>query len=45
MDQLYLDPSAPNYPTRLRDIPDSPARLWVRGDPRGLARTSGAIDG
>lgn len=45
MDQLYLDPSAPNYPTRLRDIPDSPARLWVRGDPRVLARTSVAIVG
>lgn len=45
MDQLYLDPSAPDYPRRLREIPDPPARLWVRGDPRVLARTSVAIVG
>ncbi len=45
MDLLYLDPSAPDYPARLRDIPDPPDRLWVRGDPRALARTSVAIVG
>ena len=45
MDLLYLDPSAPDFPPRLRDIPDPPARLWVRGDPRALARTSVAIVG
>ena len=45
MDLLYLDPSAPDYPGRLRDIPDPPERLWLRGDPRALARTSVAIVG
>ncbi len=45
MDLLYLDPSAPDYPARLRDIPDPPDRLWVRGDLRALARTSVAIVG
>ena len=45
MDLLSLDPSAPHYPARLRDIPDPPDRLWVRGDPRALARTSVAIVG
>ena len=35
----------PLYPARLRDIPDPPDRLWVRGDPRALARTSVAIVG
>ena len=45
MDLLSLDPSAPHYPARLRDIPDPPGRLWVRGDPRALARTSVAIVG
>jgi DNA processing protein len=45
MDLLSLDPSAPHYPARLREIPDPPGRLWVRGDPRALARTSVAIVG
>ena len=45
MDLLYLDPSAPDYPERLRDIPDPPERLWLRGDPHALARTSVAIVG
>jgi DNA processing protein len=45
MDPLYLDPSAPLYPARLRDIPDPPDRLWVRGDPQALATTSVAIVG
>ena len=45
MDLLSLDPSAPLYPARLRKIPDPPGRLWVRGDPRALARASVAIVG
>jgi DNA processing protein len=45
MDLLSLDPSAPHFPARLREIPDPPGRLWVRGDPRALARTSVAIVG
>jgi DNA processing protein len=45
MDLVYLDPAAPDYPERLRDIPDPPGRLWLRGDPRALARTSVAIVG
>lgn len=45
MDLLCLDPSAPDFPPRLRDIPDPPERLWVRGNPRTLSRTSVAIVG
>ncbi|MBK5296080.1 MAG: DNA-protecting protein DprA [Vicinamibacteria bacterium] len=45
MDLLCLDPSAPDFPSRLRDIPDPPERLWVRGNPRTLSRTSVAIVG
>ena len=45
MDLLYLDPSAPAFPSRLRDIPDAPGRLWVRGDPHALSRTAVAIVG
>ena len=45
MDLLYLDSSAPDFPTRLREIPDPPSRLWIRGDPCTLARTSVAIVG
>ena len=45
MDLLYLDPSAPAFPSRLRDIPDAPGRLWVRGDPHALARTAVAVVG
>jgi len=45
MDLSYLVPSAPDFPARLRDIPDPPDRLWVRGDSRALARPSVAIIG
>ena len=45
MDLLCLDPSAAAYPQRLRDIPDPPGRLWVRGDVGALARTAVAIVG
>ena len=39
MDLLCLDPSAPDFPPRLREIPDPPARLWIRGDARTLGPT------
>ena len=45
MDLLYLDPSAPAFPSRLREIPDAPGRLWVRGDAHALSRTAVAIVG
>jgi DNA processing protein len=45
MDLLYLDPSASAFPSRLREIPDAPARLWVRGDAQALSRTAVAIVG
>ena len=45
MDLLCLDPSAPDFPPRLREIPDPPARLWIKGDARTLGRTSVAIVG
>ena len=45
MDLLCLDSSAPGFPSRLLEIPDPPNRLWIRGDPCTLARTSVAIVG
>jgi DNA processing protein len=45
MDLSYLDPATPDFPSRLRQIPDPPGRLWIRGDARTLARTSVAIVG
>ena len=45
MDLVCLDPSRSNYPSRLRDIPDPPRRLWVRGNLAPLARTVVAIVG
>jgi len=45
MDLFCLDPSAPAFPSRLREIPDAPARLWVRGDAHALSRTAVAIVG
>jgi len=45
MDLLCLDSSARDFPSRLLEIPDPPNRLWIRGDPCTLARTSVAIVG
>ena len=45
MDLLCLDSSASDFPPRLREIPDPPAHLWIRGDARTLGRTSVAIVG
>lgn len=45
MDLVCLDPSRSNYPSRLRNIPDPPGCLWVRGDLAALARTVVAIVG
>lgn len=35
----------PAYPGRLRELPDHPVLLWVRGDPVALRRTAVAIIG
>lgn len=45
MDLLTLVAAAPHFPQRLREIPDPPARLWVRGAVGVLSRTSVAIVG
>lgn len=45
MDLPCLVGSSPAFPPRLRDIPEPPPRLWIRGRPEALARTAVAIVG
>ena len=45
MPAICLESASAAFPPRLRDIPDPPARLWVRGDPSSLAGHAVAIIG
>ena len=45
MSAICLEATSAAFPPRLRDIPDPPARLWVRGDPGSLAGHAVAIVG
>lgn len=45
MDLPYLDPSSPEFPPQLSEIPHPPARLWLRGPAAALTGTSVAIVG
>jgi DNA processing protein len=45
MDALCLLRDSPAYPPRLRDIPDSPSQLWVRGQRQALDGHAVAVVG
>ena len=45
MPAVCLDPTSTAFPPKLRDIPDPPCRLWVRGDASSLHRHAVAIVG
>jgi DNA processing protein len=45
MDTLCLLRDAPAFPSRLRDIPDPPSHLWIRGDTPALAGGAVAVIG
>ena len=45
MSAICLEATSAAFPPRLRDIPDPPSRLWVRGDPGSLAGHAVAIVG
>lgn len=45
MRAICLESRSPAFPPRLRDIPDAPSRLWVRGHPEALLGHSVAIVG
>jgi len=45
LDLSILDDSHPDYPEQVRQIPDPPIVLWVKGDPRCLSEAQVAIVG
>ena len=45
MGEFCLLRDAPGFPPRLRDIPDSPSQIWVRGDSSSLAGHAVAVIG
>jgi DNA processing protein len=45
MHTICLEPASAEFPPRLRDIPDPPARLWLRGQAPSLSGHAVAIVG
>jgi DNA processing protein len=45
MDDICLPSASPAFPSRLRDIPDPPLRLWLRGQAQALDGQAVAVVG